>query len=179
MRRVLEHTIDIHATPEQVWEALTGFDAYSGWNPFMRSVSGAPQVGSKLRIELVPPDGRPIVVSPSVVVADPGRELRWRGALPLGLFTGEHAFVISPAETGARVVHRGWYRGFLVRPKMPLHSLKLTRQRLGAHEVPIPGNLSTKRIRRAQRQRSFTRNAITLSTQRMFWKAKSVLERNG
>ena len=115
MRRVLEHTIDIHATPEQVWEALTGFDAYSGWNPFMRSVSGAPQVGSKLRIELVPPDGRPIVVSPSVVVADPGRELRWRGALPLGLFTGEHAFVISPAETGARVVHRGWYRGFLVR----------------------------------------------------------------
>src|SRR3954470_3332232 len=115
VRRVLEHTIDIHATPEQVWEALTGFDAYAGWNPFMRSVSGAPQVGSKLRIELAPPDGRPIVVSPSVVVADPGRELRWRGALPLGLFTGEHAFVISPAETGARVVHRGWYRGFLVR----------------------------------------------------------------
>src|SRR5436190_8591396 len=73
VRRVLEHTIDIHATPEQVWEALTGFDAYAGWNPFMRSVSGAPQVGSKLRIELVPPDGRPIVVSPSVVVADPGR----------------------------------------------------------------------------------------------------------
>ncbi len=115
MRRVLEHTIDIDATPDQVWEALTEFDAYAGWNPFMRSISGAPQVGSKLRIELAPPDGRRIVVSPSVVVAEPGRELRWRGALPLGLFTGEHAFVISEAETGARVVHRGWYRGFLVR----------------------------------------------------------------
>jgi signal transduction histidine kinase len=115
VRRVLEHTIDIHATPEQVWEALAGFEAYEGWNPFMRRVAGAPEVGSRLRIELSPPDGRRIVVSPSVVVADPGRELRWRGALPLGLFTGEHAFVITPADTGSRVVHRGWYRGFLVR----------------------------------------------------------------
>jgi signal transduction histidine kinase len=115
VRRVLEHTIDINATPEQVWEALAGFEAYEGWNPFMRSVTGAPEVGSKLRIELTPPQGRRIVVSPSVVVSDPGRELRWRGALPLGLFTGEHAFVISEVEEGARVTHRGWYRGFLVR----------------------------------------------------------------
>ena len=71
MRRVLEHTIDIDATPEQIWEALTGFDAYEGWNPFMRRVDGAAVVGRKLRIELAPPDGRRIVVSPSVVVADP------------------------------------------------------------------------------------------------------------
>jgi signal transduction histidine kinase len=115
VRRVLEHTIDINATPEQVWEALAGFDAYEGWNPFMLSISGDAEVGSKLRIVLAPPNGRRIVVSPSVVVADPGRELRWRGALPLGLFTGEHAFVISAAEEGSRVVHRGWYRGVLVR----------------------------------------------------------------
>ena len=100
VRRVLEHTIDIHATPEQVWEALTGFEAYDGWNPFMRRVAGAPEVGSRLRIELSPPDGRRIVVSPSVVVADPARELRWRGALPLGLFTGEHAFLITPGRLG-------------------------------------------------------------------------------
>ena len=115
MRRVLEHTIDIDATPEQIWEALTGFDAYEGWNPFMRRVDGAAVVGRKLRIELAPPDGRRIVVSPSVVVADPARELRWRGALPLGLFTGEHAYVITGDETGSTVVHRGWYRGLLVR----------------------------------------------------------------
>ena len=76
---------------------------------------GRPEVGSRLRIELTPPDGRRIVVSPSVVVADPARELRWRGALPLGLFTGEHAYLITPAEAGTRVVHRGWYRGLLVR----------------------------------------------------------------
>ena len=52
VRRVLEHTIDIDATPEQIWEALTGFDAYEGWNPFMRRVDGAAVVGRKLRIEL-------------------------------------------------------------------------------------------------------------------------------
>jgi signal transduction histidine kinase len=115
VRRVLEHTIEIDATPEQVWEALTRFDAYAGWNPFMRRIAGAPEVGSRLRIELSPPEGRRIVVSPSVVVADPARELRWRGALPLGLFTGEHAYVITPAESGSTVVHRGWYRGLLVR----------------------------------------------------------------
>src|SRR3954451_24098246 len=66
VRRVLEHTIDINATPEQVWEALARFEAYEGWNPFMRSVAGAPEVGSKLRIELAPPRGHRIVVSPSV-----------------------------------------------------------------------------------------------------------------
>jgi archaemetzincin len=37
------------------------------------------------------------------VAADPARELRWRGALPLGLFTGEHAYVITGDETGSTV----------------------------------------------------------------------------
>ena len=92
-----------------------GIRGVRGWNPFMRRVAGAPAGRKPLRIELTPPDGRRIVVSPSVVVADPARELRWRGALPLGLFTGEHAYLITPAEAGTRVVHRGWYRGLLVR----------------------------------------------------------------
>jgi signal transduction histidine kinase len=115
LHRVFEHTIEIRATPEEVWRTLARFEAYRTWNPFMTRVSGAAEVGSRLRIELEPPQGRRITVTPSVLVADPGRELRWRGRLPLGLFTGEHAYVIETAGTGARVTHQGWYRGLLVR----------------------------------------------------------------
>jgi hypothetical protein len=36
--------------PSAVWSALTDFADYPGWNPFMFSVEGRPEVGQSLRI---------------------------------------------------------------------------------------------------------------------------------
>ena len=52
VRRVLEHTIDIHATPEQVWEALTGFEAYDGLEPVHAPRRRSTRGRKRLRIEL-------------------------------------------------------------------------------------------------------------------------------
>jgi len=46
--------IDIHATPQQIWQILTDFDAYPQWNPFMTRAAGTPHPGQRLRIRLQP-----------------------------------------------------------------------------------------------------------------------------
>lgn len=115
VRRGFEHTIEIDATADRVWDALANFDDYPAWNPFMRQVSGSARVGERLRITLSPPRGRRIVVAPRVVCATPGRQLGWAGRLPFGLFSGEHTYLIeAAAHRGVRVTHRGAYRGLLV-----------------------------------------------------------------
>ncbi len=38
--RVLEKTIEIDATPDEVWAVLTDFDDYGDWNPFVTSITG-------------------------------------------------------------------------------------------------------------------------------------------
>jgi hypothetical protein len=57
---------------------------------------------------------------PTVLVADPGRELRWLGRVFLpGVFDGEHVFTIAPLGTGSvRFSQRETFRGILV-PLMP------------------------------------------------------------
>lgn len=37
---------------------LTDFDAYPEWNPFIRSIQGNPEVGSRLSIRIEPPGAR-------------------------------------------------------------------------------------------------------------------------
>jgi Polyketide cyclase / dehydrase and lipid transport len=36
--------IDIHATPQRVWQLLTDFAAYPDWNPFITRSSGSARV---------------------------------------------------------------------------------------------------------------------------------------
>ncbi len=53
---------------------------------------------------------------PTVLVAEPNRELRWLGRLWLpGLFDGEHSFVIEPLlERRVRFLQREQFNGLLV-----------------------------------------------------------------
>ena len=47
-----------------------------------------------------PPGGRGATLRPTVLEADPGRQLRWLGQLLLpGLFDGDHSFTIEPLAT--------------------------------------------------------------------------------
>ncbi|HWC70427.1 MAG TPA: SRPBCC family protein [Actinomycetota bacterium] len=52
--RELRTEIEIDAPPEQVWQVLTDFGAYPDWNPFIRSIEGEPQVGSRLNVRIDP-----------------------------------------------------------------------------------------------------------------------------
>jgi hypothetical protein len=114
MQRI-ETTTTVAASPEAVWETLVDFDRYSEWNPLLQ-VSGRPNPGAHLLVDMQLPDRRPMQFRPTVVAADRGRELRWLGHLLVpGLYDGEHEFRLAPdGEGGTRLVHAETFRGLLV-----------------------------------------------------------------
>jgi hypothetical protein len=114
--REITTSVDIEAVPERVWAALTSFDYYPDWNPFIRQASGRLQVGQTLTLRMFPAQGRPMTFRPKVLVVEPVRELRWIGRLGLpGVFDGEHRFRLSPIEGGAtRLVQAERFSGALV-----------------------------------------------------------------
>jgi len=97
----LRSEIEIEAPPERVWGVLVDFASYPEWNPLVRSAAGVPQQGARLRIVVQPSGGKAMRFSPVVLVAEPGRELRWLGRFLFpGVFDGEHCFLIEPMGAG-------------------------------------------------------------------------------
>ena len=115
MREIMT-TIEIAASPERVWRVLTDFASYPKWNPFIRSIEGRLQKGSRLSVRMQLPRGGEHAFSPVVVKAIPGAELRWRGKLFInGLFDGEHVFLIVPqGRHSVRFIQREQFSGWLV-----------------------------------------------------------------
>ncbi|PKB82943.1 MAG: polyketide cyclase [SAR202 cluster bacterium Io17-Chloro-G9] len=122
--------IEIAAPPEGVWSILTGFASFHEWNPFMLTAQGEAIPGNRLQVRLQPPGGMAMTFKPTVLNAEPNRELRWLGHLLLpGLFDGEHYFLIEDrGEGGARFIQGERFTGTLV-PLMGLMGLfgKMTR----------------------------------------------------
>jgi hypothetical protein len=108
--------IEIGATPERIWAVLTDFDSFPDWNPFVRSIEGKARRGEKLRVTIQPPGGTAMTFRPTVLKAEPGRELRWIGRFLMpGLFDGEHYFQVTETHPGhCRFVHGERFSGLLV-----------------------------------------------------------------
>ncbi len=106
----------IEGTPEEVWTVLSDFAAYGDWNPGMEEVEGQAVVGSRLRIVFKLKGDRTMRMRPTVLAAEPGRELRWIGRLLMpGIFDGEHRFEIHPdGPDRVRFVQGERFRGLLV-----------------------------------------------------------------
>ncbi|MGP6173333.1 SRPBCC family protein [Corynebacterium sp. A21] len=112
--------IEINASPEQVWEVLTDFESYPVWNPHIITISGTPEVGEKLDVEITA-GGSTMRFNPTVLTAEPGIELRWLGqVLVPGLFDGEHSFTLTETPAGGtRLVQSEKFTGILA-PTAPL-----------------------------------------------------------
>jgi len=114
VRRITTST-DIAASPTAVWAVLIDFAAYPEWNPFIRRLQGAPIVGTRLEVTVQPPGKRAMTFKPTVLAAEPGRELRWVGRVLLpGIFDGEHSLRIEPTASGCRFHHGETFDGMLV-----------------------------------------------------------------
>lgn len=101
MAHELRTEIDIDAPPERVWAILMDFDAYPDWNPFIRSIEGDARRGGKLKARIQPSGGRAMTFNPTVLTAEPSRELRWLGKLGIkGLFDGEHRLALEALPGG-------------------------------------------------------------------------------
>ncbi|MBX0347850.1 MULTISPECIES: SRPBCC domain-containing protein [Haloarcula] len=114
--RTIETTIDVDATPADVWATLTDFESYPEWNPFVTAIEGTPTAGDRLDIRIEPPEGRGRGFKPRVTAADPGERLAWLGRLGVpGLFDGRHEFRLEELDDGrTRLHHSESFSGLLV-----------------------------------------------------------------
>jgi hypothetical protein len=107
--------IDIGAPPMEVWAILTDLGSYHEWNPLFVEAAGSVAVGQRITLRSKhPANGRLITVKPKITAARPGTELRWTSSLP-GIISGEHAFTLTPAGNGTRVVQSETFQGLLAR----------------------------------------------------------------
>jgi hypothetical protein len=104
---------------------LTDFPSHAQWNPFIRRASGEVRGGARLLVHIQPSGTKGMTFQPTVLKAEPNRELRWLGRLWLpGLFDGEHSFIIEPVGVSrVQFVQREVFRGLL----LPLLSRTLER----------------------------------------------------
>lgn len=108
---------DIDAPAEAVWSVLTDLDQFHAWNPFIRSASGTPQIGGRVRVRVRPSLPVPLVFRATVYDREDRRALRWRGWVGAPwLACGDHTFSIEPLGEGrARLVQREAFTGILPR----------------------------------------------------------------
>ncbi len=91
----------ISADSTEVWKHLSDFKRYEQWNPFVKSARGRAVEGEQIAVTIQPPGGKPTDFTPTLLVVQEDREIRWLGQLLVpGLFDGEHYFTISPLPDG-------------------------------------------------------------------------------
>jgi hypothetical protein len=97
----IELQTTIAASPARVWAVLTDFGAYPSWNPFVRTISGTLQLGSRLVVRIAPAGGEGMVFKPVVTELREAGVLEWLGHLIVpGIFDGRHRFELAPLGDG-------------------------------------------------------------------------------
>ncbi len=114
--KTITTTIEINATPKEVWDVITDFPTHADWNPFFARVEGQPAVGEQLKVVARKGDGEGMSFSPKVLEVESGRILRWKGKLFVsGIFDGEHIFELTDLGNGiTRLDHRENFSGVLI-----------------------------------------------------------------
>ncbi|WP_136644337.1 SRPBCC domain-containing protein [Tabrizicola sp. YIM 78059] len=110
-----ETEIFIAAPPETVWALLTDPVEHQGWSPNIHHVEGHFVEGDRVGLTMGTPSGGRITFHPEILVADPGRQLRWLGRLGLpGIFDGEHYFLLSAENGGTLLIQGERFHGVLL-----------------------------------------------------------------
>jgi hypothetical protein len=114
MNKSIRTEIIINASKEKVWNILSNFSAYPGWNPFIIHIAGEQSKGSRLAVTLL--NGKKeFAMKPRVVSVVPNQYFDWLGSLFIkGLFDGHHYFEIEEVSpTQVRFIHGEHFSGIL------------------------------------------------------------------
>lgn len=110
-------SIDIDATPAEVWAVLTDLPAHDEWNPFMSHAEGQLREGSKFAFD-ARVGARRLKIKARFRKVDPERELSWGGpgSRIVGKIVRAHHWIrLTPIEGGTRVDHGEEFRGVVSR----------------------------------------------------------------
>ncbi|WP_159800791.1 SRPBCC domain-containing protein [Flavobacterium sp. MK4S-17] len=112
----IKTAIEINASVGLVWDTLMNFHGYADWNPFIKDISGLPDVGGILKVTIQPPNKKQMTFTPVVISNNIEKEFRWKGKLLIkGIFDGEHYFELQGVNEGKTIfIHGEIFRGLLV-----------------------------------------------------------------
>lgn len=99
--REVNTAIEIDAPAEAVWQAVSDFERYGEWNPFIIAASGNPVSGSPLALTIRPAIGGEFGFDLLIGSAEPPREMVWLGrTLMPGVLDGRHHLRIEALDGG-------------------------------------------------------------------------------
>jgi len=113
----LETSINIQATPEEVWKVFSNFSGYPEWSSFIESVKGTLDVDTVIEVSMRPPSkDKATLFKPKVLKSEAGKEFRWLGKLGgvNFLFVGEHYFIFEKTQEGTKLTQGEKFKGILV-----------------------------------------------------------------
>jgi hypothetical protein len=106
--------ITIDAPPERVWAMLAGFENYSTWNPFIRSVTGKATPDQLLDITVRLSWFPPVRFRGRIDRFRKEKTLGWNVVFLPGLFVANHWFELYPIDSvRTRFVHCETFSGIL------------------------------------------------------------------
>ena len=113
--RTLRTEITINASPKIIWDILVDFEKFPSWNPFIKSITGTPGVGQKLRVCVHPPHGSAMTFRPTILALQSKKHLVWKGKFLFpGLFDGEHRFILEEKNESTLFIQEELFSGLLV-----------------------------------------------------------------
>jgi uncharacterized protein YndB with AHSA1/START domain len=101
----------IAAPPERVWALLTDARSYADWNRSIVDIKGEIAAGSTIALVSTVNPKRTFTLRVSGV--DAPRSMVWSDGMPLGLFTGERTFRLTPRDGATVFAMTEEYRGAL------------------------------------------------------------------
>jgi uncharacterized protein YndB with AHSA1/START domain len=107
--RSYEASSFIDSAPAHIWPLLTDTAAWPDWDSGVTKVDGRLGLGEKLTITVKANPGRAFPVK--VVELLESERMVFRGGMPLGLFTGQRTYTLTPEGTGTRFTMREEYSG--------------------------------------------------------------------
>jgi hypothetical protein len=110
--KAFEASSVIDADPAAIWDVLVDGPKWTEWDSAVVRVQGTIAPGQKVTVypEVNPGRGFPV----TVVEFTPAARMVWRGGMPLGLFTGERTYTLTPQADGKVRFHmREEYTGLM------------------------------------------------------------------
>jgi len=121
----------IDAPVQHVWRVLADLPRWPDWNPLMVRMDGEARVGAALAIAVATGRRKPVRTTATILVFEPGQELRWGGGLR-PLIWIEHYVRVSAAGEGTLLEHGedftgpvGWLLKTLLIRERPYHRMNV------------------------------------------------------
>ncbi|MFB2585389.1 SRPBCC family protein [Herbiconiux liukaitaii] len=144
MSIVFTTTIDIDATPDEVWAVLADFSTYGEWSNFSR-IDGAPQLGTKLKMRMPG-----FWFTSTVTSVTESRELQWSAKIATaGFFLGAHTFTLERLADGTtRLTNTETFSGALTKPFEGLFAKNHNEGGYAAFNLSLKTRVETRAARR-------------------------------